>query len=283
MIRSPFFWKLYASYALLVIVGLIVVGTLMSRRITDEVFAETETLLRARVALLAELAAPVLDSGATAAFQATIEDLGRRTATRYTVLATDGSVLADSDEDPSTMDNHGQRPEVLAAADSGWGVATRFSKTVAASLMYVAAAVGTPSATRGYVRAALPLTAVRQRVADIRWIVVLGGTLAAAAALGIGWFVTHRVTAPLVSMRQAAAAIAAGDYAQRVEARSRDEIGLLSSAFNRMGEQLEDRMRTITEDRSKLLTILGGMVEGVVAVDGDRCVLHLNAAAGRGA
>jgi two-component system phosphate regulon sensor histidine kinase PhoR len=115
----------------------------------------------------------------------------------------------------------------------------------------------------------------------MRWIVVFGGLLAAAAALGIGLFVTHRVTVPLTAMREVAVAIAAGDYRQRVEARSQDEIGLLSSAFNRMGAQLEDRMRTITEDRSKLLTILGGMVEGVVAVDRDRRVVHLNAAGGR--
>jgi two-component system phosphate regulon sensor histidine kinase PhoR len=39
-------------------------------------------------------------------------------------------------------------------------------------------------------------------------------------------------------------------------------------------------MRTITEDRAKLLTILGGMVEGVVAVDRERCVVHINSAAG---
>jgi two-component system phosphate regulon sensor histidine kinase PhoR len=281
MIRSQFFWKLYASYALLVIVGVVAVGTLVSRKIADEVFAETEASLRARVTLLGELAAPVVESGGGPAFQAMIEELGRSTATRYTVMAPDGVVLADSDEDPSSMDNHGSRPEVLVAADSGVGVATRFSRTVAASMMYVAKAVPGPSGVVGYARAALPLTAVRERVAGIRWIVVLGGFLAAAAALGIGLFVTHRVTAPLTAMREVAVAIASGDYAQRVEARSQDEIGLLASAFNRMGGQLEDRMRTITEDRAKLLTILGGMVEGVVAVDRDRCVVHLNAAGGR--
>jgi two-component system phosphate regulon sensor histidine kinase PhoR len=280
MIGSRFFWKLYASYALLVVVAVLAVATMVSRRIAREVVVETEASLRVRVALLEEIAEPALASGGSSAFQATIAELGRATGTRLTVIAADGVVLADSDEDPASMDNHGTRPEVLAARDSGSGMATRFSRTVAATMMYVAVAIPGPDGSRGYVRAALPLTAVHERVAHLRWLVVLGGSLAAAAALGIGLFVTHRITAPLVSMRNVAVAIAAGEYGQRVEARSQDEIGLLSSAFNRMAEQLEDRMRTITEDRAKLLTILGGMVEGVVAVDRERCVVHINSAAG---
>ena len=281
MIRSTFFWKLYASYALLVVVGVMAVGALASRRVADEVFGDTETALRARAALMAEIAIPALDGDDGAPLQRAVTRLGRETATRFTVMAADGSVLADSEEDPAGMDNHGSRPEVIAANEAGVGVATRFSRTVAANMMYVAIVVRDGNTVRGYVRAALPLTVVRERAAHLRWVMLIGGGLTAAAALAIGLFVTHRITAPLTSMRQVAEAIADGDYGQRVQARSMDEIGALASAFNRMGVQLEERMRTITEDRSKLLTILGGMVEGVVAVDRERRVVHLNRGAGR--
>jgi two-component system phosphate regulon sensor histidine kinase PhoR len=160
-------------------------------------------------------------------------------------------------------------------------VSTRFSRTVAASMMYVAVAVRRDGRELGFVRAALPLTAVRQRTAAVQENVLLGGLLAALIALAIGLFVTRRITAPLASMTVAAEAISRGDYQHRVRGGSNDEIGTLASAFNRMAVQLERRMETITEDRSKLLTILGGMVEGVVAVDRDQAIVHLNAAAGR--
>jgi two-component system phosphate regulon sensor histidine kinase PhoR len=110
---------------------------------------------------------------------------------------------------------------------------------------------------------------------------VLGGFVAALVALAIGLFVTRRITAPLASMTVAAEAISRGEYRHRVGGGSHDEIGTLASAFNRMAAQLERRMETITEDRAKLLTILGGMVEGVVAVDREQAIVHLNAAAGR--
>jgi two-component system phosphate regulon sensor histidine kinase PhoR len=48
-----------------------------------------------------------------------------------------------------------------------------------------------------------------------------------------------------------------------------------------MVRELGRRMETITTDRNKLLTILGGMVEGVIAIDQDERVLHINRIAAR--
>lgn len=40
---------------------------------------------------------------------------GRATRTRISLIAADGEVIADSDEQPGNMDNHGRRPEVVEA------------------------------------------------------------------------------------------------------------------------------------------------------------------------
>jgi two-component system phosphate regulon sensor histidine kinase PhoR len=281
MIGSRFFWKLYASYAVLVVLAVSVVGVLTSRRVGQDLLETVERSLSNRATLLAEVASPALGGVGGERLQDRVEQLGRETGTRYTVIRLDGTVIADSDEDPSGMDDHGSRPEVLEAREEGRGVSTRFSRTVASSMMYVAVAVRLDGRELGFVRAALPLTTVRQRTTAVQENVLLGGLLAALIALAIGLFVTRRITAPLASMTVAAEAISRGEYQHRVGGGPRDEIGTLASAFNRMAAQLERRMETITEDRSKLLTILGGMVEGVVAVDRDQAIVHLNAAAGR--
>ncbi len=281
MVGTRFFWKLYASYAVLVVLAVATVGILAARRMTADVIQDTEEMLRARAALLAEMARPALNGGDAGSLQRRLARLGSELATRFTLIAADGVVIADSDEDPATMDNHGARPEILAARDRGWGMSTRFSRTVAANMMYVAVALRDGDGLVGYVRASLPLTSVDEHVAGLRTAVALGGLAASVLALAIGLFVTRRVVAPLTSMTEAAAAIAAGDYGQRVPTTSQDEIGTLATTFNRMAGELDSRLRTISEDRAKLLTILGGMVEGVVAVDRDQSVVHLNAAARR--
>ena len=53
--------------------------------------------------------------------------LGKEIDTRITIIAPDGTVLGDSDENPSTMDNHATRPEVRDALTSGLGESTRYS------------------------------------------------------------------------------------------------------------------------------------------------------------
>ncbi len=60
---------------------------------------------------------------------------------RITLIDMDGDVLAEShleENDISKMDNHGDRPEIIAAKTSEYGVATRYSETLNKKLLYVA-------------------------------------------------------------------------------------------------------------------------------------------------
>ncbi|MEJ2239369.1 MAG: ATP-binding protein [Gemmatimonadales bacterium] len=281
MVKTRFLWKLYAGYSLLVLLAVVTVGVLVGRRITTDTLREVERSLLVQAHLLQNIAASALAGYGDTDLQAEVRELGDRIDSRLTVIRADGIVLADSEEEPSSMDNHGSRPEVVAARMDGVGVSTRFSRTVAANLMYVALPVTRGDEVLGYVRASLPLTIIRTSLNGLRGAVALGAIVAAAIALLFGFFVARRVTAPLTSMTDAAESIAAGDYGRRVGTKSGDEIGQLANSFNRMASELEKRVQTITEVRAKLLTVLGGMVEGVVAVDGDQKVVHLNAAAGR--
>lgn len=279
MVRSHFFWKLYASYVVLVVLAVATVGVLVGRSITSDSLNEVESSLRVRAVLLRDVAAR--STGEPDSLQARVTALGAAVETRLTVIAADGTVIADSDQSPASMDNHGTRPEVLAAAAEGSGTATRFSRTVASSMMYHALTVRDGETLLGYVRSALPLTVVEERQNELWLLIVSAGFIVTLIAMLLGLFVTRRVTAPLVSMTGVAEAIAGGMYSERVNTHSRDEIGKLSSAFNKMASELEERIATITEDRGKLLTVLSGMVEGVVAVDQELRILHLNASAER--
>jgi len=64
--------------------------------------------------------------------------LGKRAGIRFTVIAQDGSVLADTEKDPATMENHADRPEIIDALDSGNGSSIRYSKTTKQFRVYSA-------------------------------------------------------------------------------------------------------------------------------------------------
>ncbi len=69
---------------------------------------------------------------------------------------------------------------------------------------------------------------------------VIAATLAVAlVTAAIAAFVTRQITQPVVRLTESALYIAAGDLSRRVEAPSRDEIGILAHVFNRMAAELE--------------------------------------------
>jgi len=279
MFRSRFFLKVYAAYVALILLAIAVVGGLVARKVEERSQDAVQRSLGDQAALVRELSASAMDRTSGVPLQARIGAFGDSVSTRLTVIRLDGTVIADSREDPAAMDNHATRPEVLAARAEGYGTAVRFSDTVGTRMMYVAVPVVKEGQSIGYVRASLPLSTIDEQTGRLRAIVALGGGVAALVALPLGLFLARRLTRPLTLMTSVAESMVEGHYDRRVNITGRDEVGQLAHALNRMAESAQGRMEAIVTDRNKLLTILGSMVEGVGAVDKTGAVLHMNAGA----
>ena len=277
--RSRFLWKLYGSSVLLILVTTAIVGLLVSRQVQRDSLAELEATLRDQALLLRQLVSDEQLSAARPELQRRLRELGAQTSVRFTLVAVDGVVTADSAEDATSMDNHGLRPEIVAARREGIGTATRHSTTMDREMLYLALAVRRDTVLRGFVRTSLPLTFVDQRLAHVRRPVLAGAAAAVLVGLLLGLFFARRVTRPLLSMTRVAESLAAGQYESEVRVESRDEIGALAAAFNHMAGELRRRVATLDNQRSELETVLAGMVEGVVALTARQQVMYLNGAA----
>lgn len=277
MFRSRFLWKLTAGYALCVIATALIVGTLLASRMERNALEVVEARLAAESRLLAALAAPRLVTEDVGEFQELVESVGAEIGIRLTVVSAEGGVVADSAEDPELMDDHGERPEILDARLRGTGVARRLSRTLDQRMLYHARAVNGPGGELlGYARVALPLQNLHERLADLRSTVVAGATIASAVALLLGLILARQLTRPVLALKAAAEAIAEGRYGTRLHLHSADELGSLARSFNVMSQRLQETMDSLGADRAKLGAILSSMVEGVVAVDREERVLHLN-------
>ena len=291
MFRSRVLWKLYGSYALLIVIAVAGIGLLLFSRLRADALSDIDDNLRSEAALLVELARPALEAaapgssadGPTQALQNRVARAGRQLGTRLTVIAVDGRVLADSARDPQKMDDHSQRPEVRGARETGEGTASRRSDTLGAQLRYLALAVEDDRSTLvGYARVSRSLESIRRELGALAWRILLGGLLAVPVALALALFLARRITYPLDAMTEAAEALAAGNVETRIDVPvGRDELGALARAFNSMSRRLRSQMETITLDSGQLRAILASMGEGVVAVDAEERVVHMNAAAGR--
>ncbi len=278
---SRFLWRLYGSYALLILFATATLGVLVARRLEEASLADFERELDDKVHLFSAIAEADLRAGITPGLQVRTEALGVASGTRLTLILEDGTVVADSEAAPTSMNRHRSRPEVLAAAQTGYGVAVRHSVTVDRELMYVARPLCIDGVLVAYVRCSKPISIIASRVTELRNLVGLVAVITAFFALVIGYVVWRRIARPLLALSRAAEAFAGGELSHPVRPPPLDEVEHLARTFNDMAAQLRDRMEIITTDRNKLLAILGGMVEGVIAVDRDHRVLHMNDVAGR--
>jgi nitrogen fixation/metabolism regulation signal transduction histidine kinase len=98
--------------------------------------------------------------------------------------------------------------------------------------------------------------------------------LALTLALAFALFLSERLSAPLLELAVATRAVAQGDFSRRNPVYRRDELGMLTSMFNRMTQQLDDARQLADENHRQLESgklyiesILANLSAGVIAFD----------------
>jgi two-component system phosphate regulon sensor histidine kinase PhoR len=269
------FWRLFSTFSVLLLFSISLLGIVIVKRVEQQDLKQIEESLRTKAILVREA---VRDRPASELprLQQRVVALGHEIGTRITLLAEDGRVLADSEEDPTEMDNHDSRPEVRAARDAPWGKATRFSSTLGQPMMYVAVRAEDPGAAVGYVRVALSLDSVHERLAHLGYLVWTTAVATAVAAQILAYLLARRITQPIEELTAGVKRVASGSYGHKVYVPGRDEVGMLAQTFNDMSERSEAQFAQLEEDRQQLRMILSGMVEGVVALDAQQRILFAN-------
>ncbi|MCK5681742.1 HAMP domain-containing protein, partial [bacterium] len=279
LLRSRILWKIYAVFVAVIVIAAIIVSVIVSGLIEERTLAEVRHTLEVRTMFLGCLGQPALMSGGDTEVARTIQSLGQRSSTRFTLIGEDGIVIADSDKDHKLMDNHASRPEILDSKYHAFGVAIRYSETLKTQMMYLVRPIRENGTLLGYARASLPLTLIEQRISDSRKMILFGIGIITLVALIFGFILARHFIKPLLAMTRMAEAMADGDFKLSLNSSRRDEIGRLTQAFNLMAEKSRERIETINTDRSKLNAIFTGMREGVVAVDCAERVILMNQAA----
>ena len=272
-------WQIFPSYVIIIMAVLLGVGWHLTSVIEDFFLGQTAADLEARARLLAPQVAATLDAGDFAGLDRLCKDLGTATDTRFTIVLPSGEVVGDSNEDPARMENHGTRVEVAGGLAGEVSHSTRYSRTLQQDMMYVAVPVTSDAEIVATVRAAMALTAIDSALVTLYRQVPIGLLVALLLAALVSYFVSRRISSPLEAIRNGAVRFAQGRFDRKLSVGGSMEVCALARAMNLMAEQLDDRIRTIMEQRNEQRAVLASMVEGVLALDMEERVLHFNRAA----
>lgn len=278
--RLNLFWKLAAAFLALLLCVLVAVDFFAERALRRDyertAFEQLAAISRIAVARPPQLSTiPPVTSEEVTGLQNWTRDLAASGA-RVTVITAEGLVLADSQSDPQTMENHAGRPEIQEANTQGSGQSIRHSVTINRDLLYYAVQQKTAVGKPVVLRFALPIATVdndlwafRRRLWFASFVILIFGSI---VALLISRNLTKRVDRLTLFSRR----VADGDFHPLSSDGSEDALGLLANSLNQTAARLDSSIRTLTEERNLSSAILGSMVEGVAVVNASERVLFAN-------
>ena len=269
--------RLALTYSALTVLIVAVLGWSLAGTVRAFSVARLESDLLAESIVAGDILSPLIasDVGPDAVGAAT-KRLGDALHLRVTVVQKDGVVLADSEADPRSMENHAGRPEIQRALASGVGSSVRQSSTMGMPYVYVARSIADGAAV---VRLGMPKSELDGLVNDIEWQVAIAAIVAGALMSGAGWFVAQRIGSALRDVRRQAVAIASGELDVFVEPAPTQELGDLGRAFNAMTATLRGTLTELERVRARLEATLANLSDGVVITDERGHVVLANNAA----
>jgi two-component system sensor histidine kinase VicK len=100
-------------------------------------------------------------------------------------------------------------------------------------------------------------------------------------SLFLSLLLSKAITTPIENLTKGAARVASGDFSEKLQIHSRDEIGILTGAFNHMAGVLQKSLRDAEGERDKLSALFLHMTDGVAAFSTEKELLHANIAVKR--
>jgi two-component system phosphate regulon sensor histidine kinase PhoR len=281
MQHRPLIWILFPPQLLITLAVLFAFIWIGISSIRSFQVTETARDIESRAHLAAGSVLAYLAHDDRAGLEAFCREAGRKSATRLTVIAMDGTVLADSDEEPARMENHSDRPEVVAALSGAVVPTMRFSQTLRKKFIYVGIPLEEQGGRKGVLRLAVPVAGIEAQLVAVSRQIIWSCLMVALVAALATWFFARRITRPLEQMKLGVERVASGDFSLRMRVDGAEELAALARAFNDMMAQLDARIQTIVGQHSQLQAVFASMVEGVITVDTEERIIDINQSGAR--
>jgi len=279
-VRRKFFWKLAFTFLALLSGALLAVDFLAERALRasyeNNAYHELQSLVRLiRVHPLPVTSFPPHTPDEISVLHGWVTNAARSGA-RVTIIASDGRVLADSESETGTMENHGGREEVSGAFQTGEGRAIRESVSVKRPLIYYAVRESLPDGTPIVLRLALPMEGIDESLRQFRASLWLWSLLIFLVAAAVAMLMSRSYADRVERLREFSLRVAEGDFRPLPADGTGDTLEALGSSLNQTAGRLDRTIRTLTEERNLSSAILGSMVEGVAVVNAAERLVFTN-------
>ena len=228
--------------------------------ITGVVYGYFGNIERERLADEAQIAAAAFEEGGT-------EFLARINPENYriTIIDTDGTVTFDTDKEPSELENHADREEVIEAEKNGMGESTRYSSTLTEKTLYCAKRLSDGRVLRvstSYATVALLMLGIPQPI-----LVVI--IIAVAVSAFLANKLAKKIVKPINEL----------DLEKPLENKTYEELKPLLIRLDDLHSEVSEQLRKLRQKTDEFTQTTENMKEGLILLDENCEILSINPAA----
>lgn len=223
---------------------------------------ETETMRQASLVAAGLEHIDALDSEQQKAY---MQAVGKSDRSRVTLIQPDGTVVYDSNYDPSQMENHLERQEVQEATHNGTGESSRTSATLGQQTYYVAKLLSNGQILRVSNTTDIVTDDLQKAIPPLVIIIILVIIL----SIWLATYLTNRLVRPINTLK----------LDNPLENDIYEEISPLLHKIHTQNEQLKQQMDKMRHQKIELEAITSNMSEGMVVLDKELKILSVNQAA----
>lgn len=257
--KKNLFYKIFFSYLVIISLSFLLLDLFLREEVEKNLTSQIETEMMSY--------AKIIDLSPREKITEQIGEMANISNCRVTLIDARGKVFADSEKDVTQMENHSNRPEVQEARLKGSGKSVRFSSSLNIDMLYVAVTIRNGEKINGYVRLARPLHDVQKVIQKMYEYILGASAIAVIVSLLIALFISYRLAEPIRAMERFTEKLRQGEPVGAILLNTADETKKLADNINFLVEELKDKIRIANEEKSKLMTALTSMTEGVLIIN----------------
>lgn len=274
--KKSLFFKLFAGYFFLIVLITFLIVVFSFQLIRSHYIETLTGKLVDMGKVLEPQVIPLVETNNIDKLNDIVRSIRSDTNTRITIIDPNGVVIVDSEEDPKSLENHSDRPEIIKAKKGDIGKSLRLSDTVKEEMLYVALPLEENDSIIGFVRLSLFIHDIDILIGSLQerilYIVIAITVLALFGSL----MVARSLSRPIREIGNAAKRVAEGDFTKRVFLNRNDELKELSDRFNFMTERIQSLFDELSRQKDELLSIISSMKEGLLVLDGKGKIVLIN-------
>lgn len=275
--RNNLFTKLLISYLVVTLVTLAVVGVALSQLFANYFYTAKERELERKGQELARIVAVYHSMGQTLPVDPLLNTLATFLDARVMIIDR-GNLIRDENSSLGAVQFFLTDEEAQQILEGNMVSKRRHFQQPEQIVLSVAVPIYVYSSVAGALVLTSPVAGMAATVSSMRLLILYAAIGAVFLSALLGFYLSRSISRPLSRMSEVTREMTKGNFQQRVEVTSGDEVGRLAEDFNHLAGSLEQTISALSLEKSKIENILANMTEGVLAVDNSGQVLLANGA-----